>query len=328
MNPTEKFSPKDLLEVYRKALLINMVGERLKFLMTSGKLATVFHPPRGQEVVAAAMGVHLQPTDYLVTIYRGMHDQVAKGLPLRNLFAEYFARVTGTCKGKGGPMHITHPETGVMVTTGVVGSGMPIANGLALASQIRKDGRVTVTSFGDGASNIGAFHEALNMAALWKLPVIFLCQNNLWGELSRYEKTTPVARVADRAAAYGPNMKGVTVNGNDPEEMWTAMRDAVARARAGEGPTLLEAMTFRFWGHYFGDPSSYIPKEEMQEALANDPVPKTRAKVLESGAATEAELAEIEKEYTALIDDAVQFALDSPAPELAEIERDIYGEAK
>ena len=328
MNATEKFSPKDLLEVYRKALLINMVGDRLKLLMTSGKLATVFHPPRGQEIVAAGMGVHLKPTDYLVTIYRGMHDQVAKGLPLRNLFAEYFAKVTGTCKGKGGPMHITHPETGVMVTTGVVGSGMPIANGLALASQIKGDGRVTVTCFGDGASNIGAFHEALNMAALWKLPVIFLCQNNVWGESTRYEKATPVARISDRASAYGPNMKGVTVNGNDPEEMWTAMRDAVARARAGEGPTLLEAMTFRLWGHYFGDPSPYIPKEEMAAAVANDPVPLARAKVLAAGAATEAELEQIAQEFTAIIDDAVQFALDSPAPELEEIDRDIYGEAK
>ncbi|MCK9564058.1 MAG: thiamine pyrophosphate-dependent dehydrogenase E1 component subunit alpha, partial [Bacteroidales bacterium] len=250
MTSKEPFSPSALLEVYRKALLINMVGDRLKSLMMSGKLATVFHPPRGQEIVAAAMGVHLDPTDYLVTIYRGMHDQVAKGIPIRNLFAEYFAKATGTCKGKGGPMHITHPETGVMVTTGVVGSSMPIANGLAWASQIKGDGRVTVASFGDGAANIGAFHEALNLAALWKLPVIFLCQNNEWGESTRYAKATPVAKISDRASAYGPNMAGVTVNGNDPEEMWTAMRDAVARARAGEGPTLLEAMTFRFWGHY------------------------------------------------------------------------------
>ena len=328
MTSKEPFSPSALLEVYRKALLINMVGDRLKSLMMSGKLATVFHPPRGQEIVAAAMGVHLDPTDYLVTIYRGMHDQVAKGIPIRNLFAEYFAKATGTCKGKGGPMHITHPETGVMVTTGVVGSSMPIANGLAWASQIKGDGRVTVASFGDGAANIGAFHEALNLAALWKLPVIFLCQNNEWGESTRYAKATPVAKISDRASAYGPNMAGVTVNGNDPEEMWTAMRDAVARARAGEGPTLLEAMTFRFWGHYFGDPSAYIPKEEMQAAMARDPVPLARAQVLESGIASEADLEKIEQEYTELLDEAVQFALDSPPPELAEIERDIYGEAK
>jgi TPP-dependent pyruvate/acetoin dehydrogenase alpha subunit len=322
MSPTQTIPAEALLAVYRKARLIQIVDERMRSLLSSGRMAAVFYPVRGQEILAAAMGVHLQPSDYLVTTYRGVHDQLAKGMPLRLLCAEYYGKASGACKGKGGPMHITYPAAGIMVTTGVVGGGLPIANGLALASQLRGDGRVTVCNFGDGASNIGAFHEALNMASLWKLPVIFLCQNNLYGECTRYEKATTAAHVADRAAAYG--MRGVTVNGNDPQAMWNASREAVERARAGEGPTLLEAMTFRFNGHYFGDPGAYIPKEEYAAALARDPMPICRAAVLQTGAATEAQLVSIDKEFTAELDDALQFAADSSPPELREIELDIY----
>lgn len=325
MKSGESFNPAALLAVYRKARLINLVDERMRELLRSGRMAAVYYSPRGQEVLAAAMGVHLEHTDYLVTTYRGIHDQLAKGIPLRSLVAEYYAKATGACKGKGGPMHITHPETGVMVTTGVVGSGLPIANGLAWAAQIKGEKRVTVCTFGDGASNIGAFHEALNMASLWKLPVIFLCQNNLYGECTKYEKATAVDHIAERAASY--KMKGVTVNGNDAEAMWTASRDAVARARAGEGPTLLEARTFRFMGHYFGDPGAYIPKAEYEAAQAKDPMPKIRADVLASGAASEADLAAHDASVIASIDDALKFAADSPLPDLAEIDRDIYGAA-
>jgi pyruvate dehydrogenase E1 component alpha subunit len=285
-------------------------------------MAAVFYSPRGQEILAACMGANLMPTDYLVTTYRGMHDQVAKGIPLRQLFAEYYGKVTGTCKGKGGPMHITYPTAGIMVTTGVVGAGLPIANGLALASQLKGDGRVTVVTFGDGASNIGAFHESLNMASLWKLPVIFLCQNNGYGECTKYEKATAVANIAERAASY--NMRGVTVDGNDAQAMYEAMREAVERARSGEGPTLLEAKTFRFMGHYFGDPGAYIPKEEYAAALARDPMPIWRGNVLKSGVATEADLEKLAKEINAEIDDALQFALDSAPPEVSEIDVDIY----
>ncbi|SER08673.1 pyruvate dehydrogenase E1 component alpha subunit [Solimonas aquatica] len=327
MSSPASFTPSALLSVYRKALLIHVVDERVRTLLRSGRMAAVYYSPRGQEILAAAMGVHLAPTDYLVCTYRGIHNQLAKGLPLKQLMAEYYGKATGTCKGKGGPMHITHPETGVMVTTGVVGSGLPIANGLGWASQLREDGRVTVCSFGDGASNIGAFHEALNMAALWKLPVIFLCENNLYGECTSYEKATASATIADRAIAYGSGMRGVTVNGNDAEAMWRAAGEAVARARAGEGPTLLEARTFRFMGHYFGDPGAYIPKDEYAAALAKDPMPATRERVLQSGAATQSELDALTAEYNALVDEALQFAADSPFPDVSEIDKDIYGAA-
>ncbi len=166
----------------------------------SGEIALSYYSPRGQEIVAAATAQSLRRDDYVVTTYRGIHDQIAKGVPLRLLFAEYFGKVTGSCKGKGGPMHVTHPESGVMLTTGIVGSGLPIANGLALAAVLRNEDRVVViTNFGDGASNIGAFHEALNLAALWKLPVVFLCQNNEFAEHTTYANGTSCANVADRA---------------------------------------------------------------------------------------------------------------------------------
>jgi pyruvate dehydrogenase E1 component alpha subunit len=322
MSASRTLPPKTLFEIYRTALKIQLIDEKVRGLLMSGRMAAVFYSPRGQEILAAAMSANLLPTDYLVTTYRGVHDQVAKGIPLKQLFAEYYGKATGTCKGKGGPMHITYPKAGIMVTTGVVGAGLPIANGLALASQLKGDGRVTVVTFGDGASNIGAFHESLNMASLWKLPVIFLCQNNGYGECTKYEKATAVANIADRASSY--NMRGVTVDGNDAQAMYEASREAVERARNGEGPTLLEAKTFRFMGHYFGDPGAYIPKEEYAAALARDPMPKCRAQVLQSGAATEADLEALAKQINAEIDDALQFALDSVPPDVSEIDVDIY----
>ena len=327
MTSADSFSTSVLLEIYRKALLIRVVDEGIRGLIRSGNLQIAMHPPTGQEIVAAAMGLNLESTDYLVTIYRGLHDQLAKGIPLKLVVAEYFAKVTGACKGKGGPMHMTHPASGVMVTSGVVGSGMPIANGLAWASQIKGDNRVTVTSFGDGASNIGAFHEALNLAALWKLPIVFLCQNNRYGESTTYADATASSTVAERAAAYGKNMVGVSVDGNDPESMWTAMRTAVVRARAGEGPTLLEANTFRLSGHYCGDSSQYIPQQEMEEAVANDPIKLTREAVIKSGAATEAALDEMKAAFEAELEEAMKFAHESPVPDLSEVETDIYGAA-
>ena len=322
MSPSAEWGPAALLAVYRKALLIQLVDERMRSLLSSGRLAAVYYSPRGQEIVSAAMGVHLKAADYLVTTYRGVHDQLAKGMPLKLLCAEYYGRATGTCKGKGGPMHITYPQAGIMVTTGVVGGGLPIANGLALAAQMRGEDRVTVCCFGDGAANIGAFHEALNMASLWKLPVVFLCQNNGYGECTRYEKATAVAHIAERAAAY--NMTGVTVDGNDAEAMWRAAGEAVERARKGEGPTLLEARTFRFMGHYFGDPGAYIPKEEYAAATARDPMPACRAAVLRAGVASEADLVACEQQINREIDEALAFAAESPVPDVREIERDIY----
>jgi len=312
-----------LIAMYKKMFLIKHCDEQMRATLRAGKIAAPYYSPRGQEVISSAIAVNLRQGDYVITIYRGLHDHLATGVPPRELWAEYAGRVTGSCKGKGGPMHITHPASGVVVTTGIVGSGMPIANGLAWASLIDKTGQVTITNFGDGAANIGAFHESLNLASLWKLPVVFVCQNNEYAEHTRFDGGTAIDSIAKRAAAY--TMPGVRVNGNDPGEMWRAAAVAIERARSGEGPTLIEAMTYRFHGHNFGDPAEYIPKEELADRMAKDPVPALRVSLLRAGHATEADLVAIEKEVTDTIADAVEFALASPWPDpKVEMGRDVY----
>ena len=221
-------------------------------------------------------------------------------------------------------MHITHPASGLMVTTGIVGGGIPIANGLALATQLRGEDRVTVCNFGDGASNIGAFHEALNLAAVWHLPVIFLCQNNGYAEHTAQSDSTPVERIAQRAEAYA--MAGVTVDGNDPIAMYAAVAAAVERAREGGGPTLLEATTFRFMGHFVGDDSSYIDGDELAAAMAADPVPAFRARLVADNHASEADLVAIEKRIAIEVAAAAEFALSSPFPDVSELRVDVYAQ--
>lgn len=311
------------LEIYRRMALIKANDERSRKVIMNGRLVMPYYSPRGQEVIPSAISVNLTDDDYICTIYRGSHDQLAKGLPLKDLWAEVAGRTTGTCKGKGGPMHVTYPSKGIMVTTGIVGSSMPIANGLAWGSQLKGDGRVTVANFGDGAANIGAFHESLNLAAVWKLPVIFVCQNNEWGEHTAYHKTSNVP-VADRAAAYG--MPGERVDGNDPFAMYAAAAEAIARARAGEGPTLIEAMTYRFFGHVFGDQDPYMDSARKAQAMADDPVPRFRATLIETSVASEEQLAALEAGIEADIDEAVEFALGSPFPDVEELARDIFAE--
>lgn len=312
-----------LLDIYTRTMKVARFDEKMRGLIAGGTLATLYYTVRGQELVSAAAMAAIEPFDYLVTTYRGQHDQIAKGVPLGPLIAEIAGRQTGTCKGKGGSMHITHPETGVMVTTGVVGSGLPIANGLALSAQNRKDGRIAVTCFGDGATNIGAFHEAMNMAALYKLPVLFICQNNRYGEHTAFADHTRVDSIVTRAAAYG--MKGVKVDGNDAIAMYSAVREAADRARAGDGPTLIEAMCYRMMGHFFGADFSYMPKEHLEEMAAADPLPRLRRLMLDhqfGEAELDAVVARIDEE----IDAAVKFALDSPLADPAELKRDVFEE--
>jgi acetoin:2,6-dichlorophenolindophenol oxidoreductase subunit alpha len=318
-----KIDRDKLLDIYTRTMRIAKTDEKFRSLLMSGKFASMYYTVRGQELVSAAAMAALEPTDYLVTTYRGQHDQIAKGVPLKPLFAEIIGKATGTCKGKGGAMHITHPDSGVMVTTGVVGSGLPIANGLAMAAQNRKDGRIAVTCFGDGASNIGAFHEALNMAELYKLPVIFICQNNRYGEHTAFADHTCVDSIVTRAAAYG--MKGVKVDGNDAEAMYAVVKEAADRARAGEGPTLIEAMCYRMMGHFFGADFSYMPKEHLEEMAREDPLPRLRKLMLDYQY-SEAELDAILADIDAEVEAAAEFAFDSPFPDASELRIDVYEE--
>ncbi|GGD80107.1 thiamine pyrophosphate-dependent dehydrogenase E1 component subunit alpha [Croceicoccus mobilis] len=313
-----------LLEIYRKAATIKLNDERIIKEMKSGRLVTPYYSGRGQEIIPSALAMSLNDDDYLCTIYRGTHDMVAKGFPLDTMWAELAGRVTGSCKGKGGPMHLTHPESGCMVTTGIVGSSMPIAVGLGWAAKLDGKGQVAVATFGDGASNIGAFHESMNMAALFDLPVIFLCQNNLYAEHTSMQKSTKIDRYSKRADAYG--MVGVTVNGNDPDEMYGAAKVAIDRARAGEGPTMIEAMTFRFNGHLIGDMCDYMKHGELAEAKQEDPVPALRQRLIDEGIASEDELAGMESGIKEVIEAAVAAAYDADYPDAIELKRDVFAQ--
>ena len=311
-----------LLEVYKRAALLKANDERARKAIRTGQIAMTYYSYRGQEIIPSVMGQILRDDDTLCTIYRGIHDMLGKGFPLPELWAELAGRTTGSCKGKGGPMHLTYPPKGIMVTTGIVGSSAPIANGLSWAAQLDKSDRVSVCTFGDGASNIGAVHEAMNLASVWKLPTIFVCQNNLYAEHTTFEKMTGGHNIANRAENYG--MPGVRVDGNDPEAMYSAFAEAVARARAGEGPTLLECMTFRFFGHAMGDDDSYIPPEQKAAAIEADPVPRLRARLIADRIATEEELASHEADVEAEIEAAVEFALASPWPDPDSLRFDVF----
>ncbi len=307
--------------MYRTMVLIAACDDALRSAISAGTITMAYYSPRGQEAVAAGFAAALRRDDYLVTTYRGLHDHIAKGVPLRPLLAEMLGRAAGTGKGKGGPMHVVWPETGLMLTTGVVGSGLPIAAGLAWASQRQGRSRVTVASFGDGATNIGAFHEALNLASVWRLPVVFLCQNNGYGEHTAFAEHQRTEHVADRATAYA--MPGVTVDGNDPLAVRAAVSDAVVRARSGEGPSLVEAVTYRLYGHVFGDRMSYVPAGELDAAWEAEPVGRFRRLLLERAVVNEEEATDIERDCARLVADTLDEVLALPEPAAHELMTDV-----
>jgi len=314
--------PEVLLEIFSKMALLKLNDDRVRSVIRTGRLTMPYYSGRGQEAIAATISTLLSDDDFICTIYRGTQDSLAKGCPLGSLWAELAGRITGACKGKGGPMHITHPPTGVMVTTGVVGSTMPIANGLAWGSKLKGNKAVTIAYFGDGAANIGAFHESLNLASLWKLPVIFVCCNNGYAEHTKTAAGTAIDQISKRADSY--SMPGIRVNGNDPLDLYKASREAIDRARAGGGPTLIEAMTFRFFGHVFGDDDAYMDPGEKAAREREDPYPLFRRWLIDKGHADDQQLSAIEAAHELEIGAAVKFAFESPYPEAREIGIDVY----
>jgi pyruvate dehydrogenase E1 component alpha subunit len=312
--------------MYELMTLMKSADDRLSKGISTGEFMCVYWPPRGQEAIAAALGVCLRPDDQLVTTYRGLHDLIGKGVPLVEIYGEMMGKELGACRGKGGTMHIARPESGVMLSTGIVGAGIPVAVGLALAARRKGLDRVTAVSFGDGATNTGSFHEAANMAALWNLPVVLVCQNNLYAEMTPVEDTMKIDQIADRALAYA--MPGVRVDGNDPIALYGALSEAIARARSGDGPTLVECVTFRFRGHYFGDRMSYIPPDQLADAERKDPVPAFRARLSADGVCSDDELDRIEAAAQAQVDEAVQTVLDAAPPSVDEVERDVFADAE
>jgi pyruvate/2-oxoglutarate/acetoin dehydrogenase E1 component/TPP-dependent pyruvate/acetoin dehydrogenase alpha subunit len=314
-----------LLRIYETVARIRAFDDKSKALIANAQAFFVHYPVRGHEIISAAVAAAIKPDDYMTATYRGVADEIAKGVPLREMWAEMLGKQTGTSKGRGGPMHISDPEHGLMLCTGIVGAGMPIAVGLALSSQLKGDGKVTISNFGDGATNIGAFHESLNLASVWSLPVVFVCQNNQYGEHTRYSDTARNASVVDRAAAYA--MKGIKVDGMDPVATYLAAKEAVDYARSGEGPVLLECVTFRTLGHVLSDKNEYMDQDQLAEQIANDPVPRFRSWMMSEAVADENALAEIDAAVSREVDEAYEQAgADPPADPEAVIE-DNYGAA-
>jgi len=311
----------ELRALYRCMVTIRAFDARIRKGLAAGEFAFSYWPVEGQEAISAGVCAGLRRSDRLLTTYRCVGDAIAKGLPLRELAAELLGRRGGMSRGKGGAMGIHWPDAGLVASTGIVGAGAPIANGVALAAQLRGDGAVTVASFGDGATSIGAVHEAMNLAATWQLPVVFLCQNNLYGEGTPVEMYTRSERLADRAAGYG--MPGLCVDGTDPQAVHAAALEAVARARSGGGPTFLEAVAHRLQGHYFGDGMGYVDRERLALARANEPLGRFRAWLAE-GTLAEDELARIDREAAAEVALAVDWASACEGAPASDLYVDVY----
>ncbi|PZS05867.1 MAG: pyruvate dehydrogenase (acetyl-transferring) E1 component subunit alpha [Chloroflexi bacterium] len=308
--------------MYRDMVRIRAFEEMVQQLFMQSLMSGTTHLAQGQEAVAVGAARAMRPDDYSTYTYRGHHHALARGLELEAAFAELLGRATGVNRGKGGSMHLTQSDLGLYGSFAIVGAGLPVAVGLGRAAQLRRDGRVSLSFFGDGATNIGAFHEAMNLASVWKAPVIFVCENNLYGEYSALRSTTPVEDLAIRASSYA--MRAQIVDGNDVIAVFDAASAAIARAREGEGPTFLECKTYRHRGHSRSDPAKYRPAEEVQAWMARDPLIIARDKLAESEAHTDADLDRIDAEIGADIDAAAERAKSAPWPDLREVITNVY----
>jgi 2-oxoisovalerate dehydrogenase E1 component len=317
--------PAVLVEIYRQMSRIRAVDKAIQAGLSGGKFAFSYWPMTGQEAIPASISQLITARDYMVTTYRGIHDQVAKGVSLSGLFAEALGRIDGVNKGKGGSPHISDPTSGSMLTTAIVGAGAPIANGLALAAKSRGEDRVTIVNFGDGATSIGAVHEAMNLAGVWKLPVIFLCQNNQFGEYTLIPDYTASPDFAGRAAGYG--FKGVKLDGNDPAAFYTGMKTVIEGVRRGEGPVFVEALTLRLGPHAGVGDNNLMTADQLKTGKAAAPALRTRALLLEAGVCSEAELAAIDEAARVEVEAAITEALKSPATPAEETLVDVFADA-
>lgn len=294
-------------------LRIRKAELQLALLYKNGKVPCAAHLYEGQEAIAAGICDQLTNDDCLTSTHRGHGHCIAKGMDMNEMVAEVCARKTGCCGGKGGTMHLFKPSIGVMGTIGIVGAGIPIATGLALAMKMKKTSHVAVSFFGDGAVNNGAFHESLNLASLWKLPVIFVCENNHYATSVAVWRSTSIHKIGDRAAAY--EMPGYSVDGNRVDKVYEAMEAALKRARAGEGPTLLDCETYRVRGHYEGDDALYRKKEEVIEARGHDPIDYWKNVLISEGILTQTQFDEMTAHAEAEAEAAAEFAVNSPFPD-------------
>ena len=320
--------PRELLaELYRRMVLVREFELRAIEERRAGLIPGFIHSCVGQEASAIGACLALEANDVITSTHRGHGHLIGKGGDPRYMMAELAARSTGYCRGRGGSLHIADYDLGILGANGIVAGGIPIAAGAALAFAMQSGGgtmRVALAFFGDGAVNEGAFHEAANLAGLWKLPAIFMCENNLYGEGTPQSKQAPVADLAVRAEGYG--FPGVIVDGQDVLAVYQAVKDAADRARAGEGPTFVEAKTYRYRGHYEGDPQVYRLPGEMEKWQARDPIPAFRQRLLEAGAFDRATLQEMEDGIQTQLDEAVAFAKAAPMPQPEEALQGVYAD--
>ncbi|MFN4140708.1 thiamine pyrophosphate-dependent dehydrogenase E1 component subunit alpha [Aestuariivirga sp.] len=317
-----RYSAAELKEALRRMYLIRRFEEGAEEAYMRGLIHGTMHLSIGQEASAVGATMGLRRSDYITSTHRGHGHCIGKGADPKLMFAEFFGKEEGYCRGRGGSMHIADVATGNLGANGIVGGGLPIAVGAALAIRKQRRDDAVMCFFGDGATNEGAFHEALNMASVWKLPVVFVCENNKYGMSVSTERSMAVKNVADRAAAYA--MPGVTLDGNSIADVEEAIATAVGRARAGDGPTLVECKTYRTRGHSRSDRNRYRTKEEIEEWKARDPIPRFESELLSHGLVSEADVAAIREAAEAEIAAGIEFARNGTDPDPAEVTRDVY----
>lgn len=314
--------PSFLLDLYRKMLLIRRFEERVKYLFLEGIMPGTIHQYQGEEAVAVGVCATLNRDDIITSTHRPHGHAIAKGIPINSLLNELFGKTTGCCRGKGGSMHVGDLELGMVPAIAIVGGNVPLATGCALAFKMRGESRVAVSFMGDGAINEGAFHEGVNMGAIWSLPVIYVIENNLYSASTPIGSTVKLSKLSDRALGYG--IPGVTIDGNDVMEVYRASREAVDRARKGKGPTLIEAITYRITGHSRRDPCNYQPEEERNEAIKKEPIGRFEKHLIETGLINRDQLNQISKEIDLEIEEAVQEAINGPDPKPEDALQDVF----
>lgn len=310
------------LDIYRKIILSRRLEERIAELIKAGQVGGFMHPGVGQEALQVAAIATLRPDDYLLYAHRGVAYWVARGIPLERVLCDLAGREGGTNRGKGGVMHVVYPEFGVLGQSGTLGGCFPIAAGAGLSIKVKREDKVVMCFFGDGTSNRGTFHESLNLCAVKKLPVIFICENNGWAVSMPTERSTAVKDIADRR--YGYAMPGKTIDGNDVEQVFDAVNEAVACARGGGGPSLIEGKTYRLWGHWIGDPDSYRAREEVEKHWRRDPLPIYERKLIDEKILTETARTEIDAAARAQIDRAIAAMEKQPFPKPETALEDLY----
>lgn len=317
-----KFTPEKLIDMLIKMYKIRFFEEKVDYLFALGLVHGTMHLSIGQEAVAVGAISTLKPDDYILSTHRGHGHCIAKGADINLMMAEFLGKETGYCRGRGGSMHIADVEKGNLGATGVVGGGIPIASGVGLSIKMRKTRQVVLCFFGDGAANQGAFHESLNLAAIWKLPVIFLCENNMYGMSMSVEKAFAIENIAKRAGSYG--FPGEVVDGNDVLAVYKVVLKAIERARKGKGPSLIECKTYRWKGHSKSDQNLYRSKEEIKFWKMKCPIKRFKEKLIAEKIITNEEIKIIEENAKNIIEKAVDFAKNSPEPSVEEIFDGVY----